>query len=173
MESMENNTNLSAGEPTKEPRENLSAINTLSECGEPRTDVVAARMDGRTIALMRRAIDRACTALEMDGGVLHWWDDLTGVLYPLVDNDPRLSRPGPVRRRGQSVAGRALARHEPVTLKNHMAWRDPSGVRAAVAIPLVRDHQVLGVLVVYSYTPRHVEDSQVQALAPLTTDMVA
>jgi signal transduction protein with GAF and PtsI domain len=53
-----------------------------------------------------------------------------------------------------------------------MAWGDPSGIRAAVAIPLICDHRILGVLVVHSYTPRHIDDHQVQALAPLIADMV-
>jgi signal transduction protein with GAF and PtsI domain len=111
--------------------------------------------------------------LEMDGGLLHWWDDQIGVLYPLVDNNARLSRPVPEIRPGQGVAGRALTQCGPVTMKNHMAPVDPSGIRAAVAIPLMRDHRILGVLVVHSYTPRHVEDHQVQALAPLMAEMVS
>jgi GAF domain-containing protein len=170
---MENNANQLAHELTPVPRGNLPATSTASRFAAPRTAVSSARMDRRTITLMRRAIDRACAALEMDGGVLHWWDDLTGVLYPLVDSDPRLSRPVPELRPGQGVAGRALTQREPVTMKNHMTWGDPSGVRAAVAIPLMRDHRILGVLVVHSYTRRQVEDHQVQALAPLIADMVS
>jgi hypothetical protein len=122
---------------------------------------------------MSWTIDQACAILGMDGGLLLWWDDEAGLLGPLVDNDPRLPRPFPVIRRGQGVAGQAVARREPVTVKDCAPRGHTSGVRAAVAIPLLRDNQVLGVLVAHSYAPWQLECKQVRALAPLTADMVS
>ena len=170
---MENNADRSPNEPTGAPQEILSATITPSQPSEPSAAMSSVRIVGRTATLMRRAIDQACAVLGMDGGILHWWDAEAGLLYPLANNDPRLPRPSPVVRPGQGVAGQAVMQRKPMFVKDYAAWGDTSSIRAAVAIPLLRDNQILGVLVAHSYTPRHVEREPERALAPLTADMVS
>jgi signal transduction histidine kinase len=116
---------------------------------------------------------------------LYTWDEEDGVLR-LAENfdaEGRIPDDG-VLRPGEGVVGRVFASREPLIIKDYQTWEgrtavgQQTGLRACIAVPLIRSARALGALGIRSYDPTvaySADDAQMlslfadQAAAALTT----
>ena len=116
---------------------------------------------------------------------LYTWDQEAGVLRLAENFDPDGRVPDDaVLRPGEGVVGRVFESREPLTVKDYQTWEgrtavgQQTGLRACIAVPLVRSGRALGALGIRSYDPAvtyTADDAQMlalfadQAAAALTT----
>jgi signal transduction histidine kinase len=116
---------------------------------------------------------------------LYTWDEESGVLRLAENFDPRgRVSDDTVLRPGEGVVGRVFASGEPLIVEDYQTWegRTPvgqqTGLRACIAVPLIRSGRALGALGIRSYDPSvrySADDAQMlglfadQAAAALTT----
>jgi signal transduction histidine kinase len=116
---------------------------------------------------------------------LYTWDEEAGLLRLAENFDPEGRVPDdPVLRAGEGVVGRVFASREPLIIKDYQTWEGSTvvgqrtGLRACIAVPLVRSGRALGALGIRSYDPTVTytpDDAQMlglfadQAAAALTT----
>src|SRR5688572_7582977 len=116
---------------------------------------------------------------------LYTWDEEAGVLRLAENFDAEGRMPDDaVLRRGEGVVGRVFANREPLIIKDYQTWEgstpvgQQTGLRACIAVPLIRSGRALGALGIRSYDPTvtySADDAQMlglfadQAAAALTT----
>jgi len=116
---------------------------------------------------------------------LYTWDEEAGVLRLAENFDPEGRVPDDaVLRPGEGVVGRVFASREPLIVKDYQSWEgstavgQQTGLRACIAVPLIRSGRALGALGIRSYDPQvaySADDAQMlglfadQAAAALTT----
>ena len=116
---------------------------------------------------------------------LYTWDEEAGMLRLAENFDPEGRVPdNAALRPGEGVVGRVFASREPLIIKDYQTWEgrtavgQETGLRACIAVPLVRSGRALGALGIRSYDPAvtySVDDAQMlslfadQAAAALTT----
>lgn len=116
---------------------------------------------------------------------LYTWDDEAAVLRLAENFDAGGRMPDdPVLRPGEGVVGRVFLTREPLIITDYQTWEgrtavgQSTGLRACLAVPLVRSGQALGALGIRSYEPTVVyteDDARMlglfgdQAAAALTT----
>ncbi len=110
------------------------------------------------IAVLGEILEAAATLLGRGSASIYRWDPVAGVLRHAESARPERGAPQ-VLRAGQGITGQAFVTQKPVIVNDYATWehavpasRD-AGWRAALAIPLVRGGQSLGVLVVRSTYP--------------------
>ncbi len=114
---------------------------------------------------------------------LYLWDADTEVLRLAQNADPAGRHVSAVLSRGEGMSGALLASLEPVVVNDYDAWPSASstgvetGLRAVLAVPLVRAGRLLGAIVLRSYDARTrftIDDARLlglfgdQAVAALT-----
>jgi signal transduction histidine kinase len=116
---------------------------------------------------------------------LYTWDEEDGVLRLAENFDAEGRIPDDaVLRPGEGVVGRVFASREPLIIKDYQTWEgrtavgQQTGLRACIAVPLIRSARALGALGIRSYDPTvaySADDAQMlslfadQAAAALTT----
>jgi signal transduction histidine kinase len=116
---------------------------------------------------------------------LYTWDEDAGVLRLAENFDPAGRMPDDaVLQPGEGVVGRVFATREPLVVKDYQTWEGRTavgqltGLRACLAVPLLRSGRALGALGIRSYDPTVVyteDDGRMlglfadQAAAALTT----
>jgi signal transduction histidine kinase len=116
---------------------------------------------------------------------LYTWDEEAGVLRLAENFDPEGRVPDDVTLRlGEGVVGRVFASGEPLIVEDYQTWEgstpvgQQTGLRACIAVPLIRSGRALGALGIRSYDPAvtySADDAQMlalfadQAAAALTT----
>ena len=91
---------------------------------------------------------------------LYLWDPEGDVLRLAQNADPAGRAVSPVLSRGDGMSGDLLASLEPVVVNDYPAWPGASatgietGLRAVLAVPLVRAGRLLGAIVLRSYDAR-------------------
>ncbi len=116
---------------------------------------------------------------------LYTWDEESGVLRLAENFDPEGRVPDDAALRpGEGVVGRVFASREPLIIKDYQTWEgrtavgQQTGLRACIAVPLIRSGRALGALGIRSYDPQVAytgDDAQMlglfadQAAAALTT----
>jgi signal transduction histidine kinase len=116
---------------------------------------------------------------------LYTWDEESGVLRLAENFDPRgRVSDDAVLRPGEGVVGRVFASGEPLIVEDYQTWEgrtsvgQQTGLRACIAVPLIRSGRALGALGIRSYDPLvrySADDAQMlglfadQAAAALTT----
>ena len=116
---------------------------------------------------------------------LYTWDEEDGVLRLAENFDAEGRMPDDaVLRPGEGVVGRVFASREPLIIKDYQTWEgrtavgQQTGLRACIAVPLIRSARALGALGIRSYDPTvaySADDAQMlslfadQAAAALTT----
>jgi signal transduction histidine kinase len=144
---------------------------------------LAARTDPKEVFDM---ILRSAVQLFGQGSAsLYTWDEEAGVLRLAENFDAAGRMPDDaVLRPGEGVVGRVFASHEPLVVRDYQTWEgrtavgQETGLRACLAVPLLRSGRVLGALGIRSYEPTVVyteDDGRMlalfadQAAAALTT----
>jgi sigma-B regulation protein RsbU (phosphoserine phosphatase) len=111
---------------------------------------------------------------------LYTWDEEAGALR-LAENfdaEGRMSDDA-VLRPGEGVVGRVFASREPLIIKDYQTWegRTPvgqqTGVRACIAVPLVRSGRALGAISLRSYDPKVTYSADDAQMLGLFADQVA
>jgi signal transduction histidine kinase len=116
---------------------------------------------------------------------LYTWDEEAGVLRLAENFDPAGRMPDDAALRpGEGVVGRVFATREPLVVTDYQTWEgrtavgQQTGLRACLAVPLLRSGRALGALGIRSYDPTVVyteDDGRMlglfadQAAAALTT----
>ena len=129
------------------------------------------------------------SAVQLFGGrgsaSLYTWDEAAGVLRLAENFDTAGRMPDDaVLQPGEGVVGRVFVTREPLVIKDYQTWEgrtsvgQETGLRACLAVPLLRSGRALGALGIRSYEPTVVyteDDGRVlglfadQAAAALTT----
>jgi signal transduction histidine kinase len=110
------------------------------------------------IAVLGEILKAAATLLGRGSATIYRWDPIAGVLRHAESARPERDAPL-VLRAGQGIGGQAFATQKAVIANDYADWEHAvpaskdAGWRAALAIPLVRGGQSLGVLVVRSTYP--------------------
>jgi signal transduction histidine kinase len=139
---------------------------------------LASRTDAHEVFAV---ILRSVVQLFGEGNAsLYTWDEESGVLQLAED----VNRPGDVvgnreLRPGEGIVGRVFVTREPLIVNDYQNWEGrtaigaANGVRASLAVPLVRSGRALGVLTIGSYdaTATYTEDDS--RLLELFGDQVA
>jgi signal transduction histidine kinase len=109
----------------------------------------------------------AVQLLGQGSASLYTWDEDAGLLR-LAENFDLGGRTAddPVLQPGQGVVGRVFVSREPLIVEDYQTWEgsttvgQQSGLRACLAVPLVRSGRALGALGIRSYDPavRYTED---------------
>jgi signal transduction histidine kinase len=139
---------------------------------------LAARTDPHEVFDM---ILRSAVQLLGEGSAsLYTWDDEAGLLR-LAENFDAGGRTADdaVLRPGEGVVGRVFVSREPLIIEDYQTWEgstlvgQQTGLRACVAVPLVRSGRALGALGIRSYDPvvRYTEDDA--RMLALFADQVA
>jgi len=103
-------------------------------------------------------LDEAVAVLGGHNGTLTRWDALRNALVPVRNTVPTANE-YTVIEVGAGVSGRAVEKRAPVILNDYQAQSGAetpagkSGVRAAVAVPLLHEGRLLGALSVNTYDP--------------------
>ena len=116
---------------------------------------LAAQRDPRMV--LEQALQSAVTLLGAGSGTFYQWDAAAGLLrcaynwrVPAIDTTPD-------QRPGEGLAGQAFVRREPLIVNDYLIWEHrmasgvTAGLRAALALPLIRSGAALGVAVVRAY----------------------
>jgi signal transduction histidine kinase len=144
---------------------------------------LAARTDPHEVFDM---ILRSAVQLFGHGSAsLYTWDEEAGVLRLAENFDPAGRVPDdPVLQPGEGVVGRVFVTREPLVVEDYQTWEGrtavglETGLRACLAVPLLRSGRALGALGIRSYDPAVVyteDDGRMlglfadQAAAALTT----
>ena len=144
---------------------------------------LAARTDPHEVFDM---ILRSAVQLFGQGSAsLYTWDEDAGVLRLAENFDPAGRIPDDaVLQPGEGVVGRVFVTREPLVVRDYQTWEgrtavgQQTGLRACLAVPLLRSGRVLGALGIRSYDPTVVyteDDGRMlglfadQAAAALTT----
>ena len=144
---------------------------------------LAARTDPHEVFDM---ILRSAVQLFGQGSAsLYTWDEDAGVLRLAENFDPAGRMPDDaVLQPGEGVVGRVFATREPLVVRDYQTWEgrtavgQQTGLRACLAVPLLRSGRALGALGIRSYDPTVVyteDDGRMlglfadQAAAALTT----
>ena len=140
---------------------------------------LAARTDPKEVFDM--ILRSAVKLLGQGSASLYTWDDEAGVLRlaETYDASGRAADDDAVLRPDEGLVGRVFARRAPIIVEDYQVWegRTPlaqaSGLRACLAVPLVRSGQALGALGIRSYDPavRYTEDDA--RMLELFADQVA
>lgn len=139
---------------------------------------LAARTDPKEVFDM---ILRSAVQLLGEGSAsLYTWDEEAGVLRlaESFDVGGRVSDDA-VLRPGEGVIGRVFESREPLIVEDYQTWEgrtavgEETGLRACLAVPLVRSGRALGALGIRSYDPavRYTEDDA--RMLALFADQVA
>src|SRR5439155_14730211 len=121
--------------------------------------------------LARVVVDSARDVLEADAATLAWFDDETGTLRVLADNDPYPDQAEYLP--GEGAIGLAYQCREGFIVEDYASWPNAtplgkaSGVRKVAAVPLMVGDQALGSLAVYGYTSSGMGNRHVQLLSLL------
>ncbi|OLD53094.1 MAG: hypothetical protein AUI58_00690 [Chloroflexi bacterium 13_1_40CM_2_70_6] len=119
--------------------------------------VLAAQTQPRVI--IDEILKNAVELLGSGSASLYRWDPEAGVLRRELNWRVRDEQVSVTLRPGESTAGVAFERMEPVVVNDYPAWEHATevaragGLRATIAVPLVRSGSPLGALVVRSYDP--------------------
>jgi diguanylate cyclase (GGDEF)-like protein/PAS domain S-box-containing protein len=131
-------------------------------------DVTGSTLDPSEIA--RVSGKHARKLLRADSADLYWWDETAEVLRLLGEGDGAVPRQhGPIQP-GHGAVGQAFERRAPMVITEYETWAGASsavlvtGIRAAVAVPLLLDDRVLGVLVVGFFEPSKPGKDEVELL---------
>ena len=122
------------------------------------TEVAASGSRGDPSAVATLAVENARRLLAVSGAVLFVWQPERGLLQPLYET-ASISRE-PALRPGEGMVGEAFLTCRPVIVSDYQAWSRAieasarRGMRGAVAVPLLVEGRPLGVLGVWTYTPR-------------------
>src|SRR6266851_8904576 len=117
-------------------------------------------------------LDEAVAVLGGHNGTLTRWDALRNALVPVRNTVPTANE-YTVIEVGAGVSGRAVEKRAPVILNDYQAQSGAetpagkTGVRAAVAVPLLHEGRLLGALSVNTYDPARkftAEDAEVLEL---------
>jgi signal transduction histidine kinase len=145
---------------------------------------VSATLDVETV--LETVVSRASQLAAADGGSIFEYDEATGefrlrATYNYEAELVEASRATPLRR-GEGVMGRAAERGEPIQVPDIVVegayesrLRDMllrMGYRALLAVPLVREDQVIGALAVTRKTPGEFPTEVVDLLRTFTTQSV-
>jgi signal transduction histidine kinase len=144
--------------------------------------LIAAETDPTEV--LREILDAAGALLGRGSASLYRWDDRAGVLRHAESVRAERGGAPEVLRAGEGVTGQAFLTQKPVIVNDYGTWEHAvptnreAGWRAALAVPLIRAGQNLGVLTVRSSYPLarfDDEDARLlslfgdQAVAALTT----
>src|SRR5215210_2085592 len=123
------------------------------------------------------------SAVELFGrgsASLYTWDEAAGVLRLAENFDPDERKPDDaVLKPGEGVVGRVFASREPLIIKDYQVWEgrtavgQESGLRACLAVPLVRSGRALGALGMRSYEPTTTYSEDDARMLGLFADQVA
>jgi diguanylate cyclase (GGDEF)-like protein/PAS domain S-box-containing protein len=117
-------------------------------------------------------LDEAVAVLGGHNGTLSRWDTIKSVLVPVRNTVPTANE-YTVIEVGRGVSGRAIEKRAPVILNDYQTESGAetpagkTGVRAAVAVPLLHEGRLLGSLSVNTYDPARkfsAEDAEVLEL---------
>jgi len=117
---------------------------------------LAARTDPKEVfdMILRSAVQ----LLGSGSASLYTWDDEAGVLRLAENFDAAGRMPDdPVLRPGEGVVGRVFVSREPLIVEDYQTWEgrtqvgQETGLRACLAVPLVRSGRALGALGIRSY----------------------
>lgn len=129
---------------------------------------LASEADAR--ALLTALVDEAVAYLHADAGTVHRWDDQHGGLVA-VYNTLLSGRPPVLVRVGQGAIGRAVQQRTPIVDDDYQREENvvpdarQVGTRAALAVPLLHQNQLLGALAVFSRDPtRRFSSADVESL---------
>jgi signal transduction histidine kinase len=95
--------------------------------------------------------------LSQASASLYLWDKKVGVLRLAQNADPAGRAVSDVLGRGEGMSGDLLARLDPLVVNDYPSWSGASqvgietGLRAVLAVPLVRTGELLGAIVLRSY----------------------
>jgi signal transduction histidine kinase len=143
--------------------------------------LIAAETDPTEV--LREILEAAGTLLGRGSALLYRWDEQAGLLRHADSMGGERSAP-PVLRAGEGVTGQAFVTQKPVIVNDYARWEHglpanrEAGWHAALAVPLIRAGQPLGVLTVrssYALARFDDEDARLlslfgdQAVATLTT----
>ena len=143
--------------------------------------LIAAETDPTEV--LREILEAAGTLLGRGSALLYRWDEQAGLLRHADSTGGERSAP-PVLRAGEGVTGQAFVTQKPVIVNDYARWEHglpanrEAGWHAALAVPLIRAGQPLGVLTVrssYALARFDDEDARLlslfgdQAVATLTT----
>jgi signal transduction histidine kinase/DNA-binding response OmpR family regulator/CHASE3 domain sensor protein len=146
-------------ERTAQLQRSVEELEALAEVGR----TVSASLDLDTV--LRSIIANACSLVRADGGTVHVLDEASGVfeiaaelgmspeLTRMVRSLPALS--------GRTLVGRAAMERQAVQIEDVAQAEDyapkeavlAAGVRALLAVPLLREGRVIGALLVARNTP--------------------
>ena len=145
------------------------------------SSLIAAETD--PIAVLSEILTAAAALIGRGTASLYRWDPTAGVLRHADGIQPDRGVPAVIRS-GEGVTGRVFASQKPLIVNDHTTWEHALpghrelAWRSALAIPLVRGGQTIGVLAVRSVDPQvkfDEDDARLlglfgdQALAALTT----
>jgi PAS domain S-box-containing protein len=158
-------------------------------------DVTARRHDERTIAalhavafaaghimdaerLVALTTAQVRDAFGVDGLVIYWWDDISGMLRPIGGQDDRGLIPvtHTEHRPGEGLAGIVFQKREPLIVEDYAAWRlvhprSKEGVGSAMAVPMYVGEQVVGVLAALAIVRRTFTEHDLQLLTRFATEV--
>jgi signal transduction histidine kinase len=126
---------------------------------------LGARTDPKEVfdMILRSAVQ----LLGQGSASLYIWDDEAGLLRLAENFDTTGRTPDdPVLRPDEGVVGRVFSRRTPLIIEDYQTWEgrtavgQETGLRACLAVPLVRSGRALGALGIRSYDPavRYTED---------------
>jgi diguanylate cyclase (GGDEF)-like protein/PAS domain S-box-containing protein len=107
--------------------------------------------------LVPQLLQQAVTLLGAGSGTFYTWDGDAGLLRRTHNWRVPTADTTPDQRPGQGLAGQVFLTRRPLVVNDYVSWAHamPSGIagglRAALAVPLIRAGTILGVVVVRSY----------------------
>lgn len=128
-------------------------------------------------ALAKLGVDRAREMLGVDGAVLRWWDADRGTLRLLASNDPQPTEHAEEVTPQQGVIGVAFRTRRHAILENSAAagaglpWTTDHNVATALGVPLMVGQQVVGAMVVATYTPHTYGVEEIRLLQLLASQL--
>ncbi len=117
--------------------------------------VIATRSTTREV--IDEILRTASSLLGQASASLYLWDDSAKVLRLAQNADPAGRTVGAVLTRDEGTSGDVLADLEPVVINDYATWKGAtataieSGLRAVLAVPLVRAGALIGAVVLRSY----------------------
>ncbi len=139
---------------------------------------LAARTDPHEVfdMILRSAVQ----LLGQGSASLYTWDDEAGVLRLAENFSPvGLVADDAILRPGEGVVGRVFASREPLIVRDYQTWEGrtavgvETGLRACIAVPLVRSGRALGALGLRSYDPAVAYSEDDARMLALFGDQVA
>jgi GAF domain-containing protein len=120
--------------------------------------VVAARSTTREV--IDEVLRTASELLGQTSASLYLWDERAGALRLAQNADPAGRPVSVLLNRGEGMSGDLLGKLEPVIVNDYDQWEGATqtgtetGIRAVLAVPLVRSGRLLGAIVLRSYDAR-------------------